>query len=54
MEKAKIRYDWEFILLKMLKQHATGDLFKGLKYQVLGNLFHGERLKYGTAEDLFY
>ena len=42
MEKAKIRYDWGFILLKMLKQHATGDLFKGLKYQVLGNLFHGK------------
>ena len=42
MEKAKIRYDWGFILLKMLKQHATGDLFKGLKYQILGDLFHGK------------
>ena len=42
MEKAKIRYDWGFILLKMLKQYATGDLLKRLKYQILGDLFHGK------------
>ena len=42
MEKAKIRYDWGFILLKMLKQYATGDLLKRLKYQILVDLFHGK------------
>ena len=42
MEKAKLRYDWGFILLKKLKYHATGDLLKGLKYQILGDLFHGK------------
>ena len=42
MEKAKLRYDWEFILLKMFKYHATGDLLKGLKYQIFGDLFHGK------------
>ena len=41
MGKAKITYDWGFILLKMLKEHVTGDLFKGLKYQILRDLFHG-------------
>ena len=42
METAKIMYDWGFLLLKMLKQHAAGDLFKGPKYQILGDLFHGK------------
>ena len=42
MEKAKIRYDWGFILLKMFKQHATGDLLNGLKYQIFGDLSCGK------------
>ena len=57
MEKAKLRYDWEFILLKMFKYHATGDRMIGLKRAKISN-FGGfiswEMVKQGTAGDVFY
>ena len=34
MEKVKIRHDWGF--------DTTVDLLKGLKYKILGDLFHGK------------
>ena len=46
METAKIMYDWGFLLLKMLKQHAAGDLFKGLnKISNSGGFISWERPK---------